>query len=184
MNAPQTNRLGRKSAAIAAAFIGVAGILSGPAARAQQTVITSGGGVTVRNANGTTTRITNGGVITTGRAHKTHVRHSVRRVRVVNLANRPVVGGGQFALSGTNRTLTINAKNGTVAISGNNNTVHVTGTCRRLAVPGNHNLVTADHVAAIDATGNDNRVVWRGGANGNRTPNITQTGSRNTVSRR
>ena len=158
-----------------AAFACAAALCRTGEAHAQQTVIGSGG-VTVKNANGTTTRITNGGIVTSGKQGKSP---KMRRVQVLTGTQ-----SGSATISGNHRTVTVTAKNSVVSITGNDNNVTITGNSARVSVAGNHNTVRIERAADIVASGNNNRITWRTSPNRGGIPRITQTGNKNTVSRR
>ncbi len=142
-------------------------------AHAQQTVITNGG-VTVHNANGTTTRVNNNGVVTTGHARRQSPRRPALRIGQ----------SGSVSVTGSNKRLTLNGRSGVVNVSGSRNHVTVTGVAERVVVSGSNNFVLAERVGVIEADGSNNQIVWRYGSTKNASPGIVRSGTNNSVTHR
>ncbi|WP_082973946.1 DUF3060 domain-containing protein [Mycobacterium sp. E740] len=83
--------------------------------------------------------------------------------------------GGQYSVSGVEKTETVECNGSNISVSGVNNTVTLLGHCLSVTVSGVDNRVTIDSTDTIGASGFDNEVVYHSGD-----PRIDAT-SRNTV---
>ncbi|ORA45243.1 hypothetical protein BST21_18100 [Mycolicibacterium celeriflavum] len=86
--------------------------------------------------------------------------------------------GGQYSVSGVEKTETIECNGSNISISGVDNTVTLLGHCQSVTVSGVDNQVFLDSADSIDASGFDNQVIYHSGD-----PEIDAT-SRNSVTRR
>ncbi len=75
---------------------------------------------------------------------------------------------------------TIQCQGDDVVVNGNGNILKIKGECSKLSVRGNENTIRVQAVASIDALGNENRITWETGVNGNK-PSISNLGTDNTV---
>lgn len=93
------------------------------------------------------------------------------------------------------------AKNGVVLIAGNDNTIKLTGTCKLVQVPGNNNKIIAESAAVLSADGNDNTVMvtavdaisingnknsvtWTKTIDGDDTPDVSELGTDNKITKK
>jgi hypothetical protein len=71
-----------------------------------------------------------------------------------------------------------------VAINGNNNSITIEGDCSEIEVTGSHNKVSAESVATIRVTGNDNDVRYTSAPAGKARAAVKNRGKANTIRKR
>jgi hypothetical protein len=101
----------------------------------------------------------------------------------VGTSHRAAAQLDSVVINDNERTQRIDCTSGDVTVNGNLNTLTLVGECQDVGVNGNGNVLRIEAAAAISTLGNENSVTWSRGV-GAASPRISNSGTRNSISRR